>query len=52
MFEAVLGEKMDKSNFRRSILSRYEAAGRIRQTEDIHKSGRGRPAVLYSYIPR
>ena len=51
VFEAVLGEEMDKSNFRRSILSRYEAAGRIRQTEDIHKSGRGRPSALYCYEP-
>lgn len=51
VFEAILGEEMDKSNFRRSILSRYEAGGRIRQTEDLHKSGRGRPAVLYSYHP-
>jgi len=51
VFEAILGEEIDKSNFRRSILSRYEAAGRIRQTENIHKSGRGRPAVLYCYHP-
>jgi len=51
IFEAVLGEKMDKSNFRRSILARYEAAGRIRQTEDIHKKGRSRPAALYRWQP-
>jgi len=51
VFEAVLCEEMDKSNFRRSILARYEAAGRIRQTEDMQKKGRGRPATLYSYNP-
>ncbi|MBR5287361.1 MAG: NUDIX hydrolase [Clostridia bacterium] len=51
IFEAVLGEEMDKSNFRRSILARYETTGHISQTEDIQKSGRGRPAVLYRYIP-
>lgn len=49
IFEAVLGEDLDKSNFRRSILSRYEITGRIRQTDVIQKSGRGRPAVLYRY---
>lgn len=51
IFEAILGEEQDKSNFRRSILSRYEATGRIRQTEDLQKSGRGRPAALYQYNP-
>jgi len=51
VFEAVLGQSLDNSNFRRSILSRYEAAGRIRHTEDIQKRGRGRPAVLYRYFP-
>lgn len=47
VFEAILGEELDKSNFRRSILARYETAGRIRQTESIQKSGRGRPSALY-----
>ena len=51
VFEAILGEKQDKSNFRRNILARYEAGGRIRQTEDLHKKGRGRPAMLYCYHP-
>ena len=51
IFEAILGEELDKSNFRRSILSRYETAGRIRQTESIQKSGRGRPSALYRYNP-
>lgn len=51
IFEAVSGETLDTSNFRRSILGRYEAAGRIRQTEGAKKQGRGRPAVLYCYRP-
>jgi len=51
VFEAVLEETLDKSNFRRGILARYETTGRIRQTEDIQKQGRGRPAVLYQYNP-
>lgn len=51
IFEAILGEELDKSNFRRSILSRYETTGRIRQTEAIQKIGRGRPSALYRYNP-
>ena len=51
VFEAVLDEELDKSNFRRSILSRYEADGRICQTDDMQKSGRGRPSALYRYQP-
>ena len=51
IFEAVSGETMDTSNFRRFILGRYEAAGRIRQTEGAKKQGRGRPAALYCYLP-
>lgn len=51
IFEAVSGETLDTSNFRRSILGRYEAAGRIRLTEGARKQGRGRPAALYCYLP-
>lgn len=51
IYESVLGEKLDTSNFRRYILNRYEASGRIRQTESAKKQGRGRPAALYQYIP-
>ncbi|MDD6142447.1 MAG: NUDIX hydrolase [bacterium] len=51
VFEAVLGEKLDTSNFRRSILSRYETTGRIAQTESAVRQGRGRPAALYRYQP-
>lgn len=46
--EAVLGKPVDKSNFRRTVLSRYEETGRIRATEKMDKQRRGRPAVLYS----
>ena len=48
VFEAVLGEKQDNSNFRRAILTRYERAGRLKQTDQTGAKGRGRPAALYS----
>ena len=47
VFEAVLNTPLDTSNFRRFILGRYEKNGRIGQTEQAGKKGRGRPAVLY-----
>ena len=47
VFEAVLDEKLDGSNFRRAILGRYEKTGRLRQTDRIERQGRGRPAALY-----
>ena len=48
VFEAVLGEKVDSSNFRRTIINRYEKTGQLRQTEFSARRGPGRPAVLYS----
>ena len=47
VFEAVLGEKLDSSNFRRTILNRYEKTGRLQQTDQWEKQPRGRPAALY-----
>lgn len=47
VFEAVLGTALDGSNFRRSILTRYERNGRLEQTERAEKRDRGRPAALY-----
>lgn len=47
IFEAVLDDKLDRSNFRRFILNRYEKTGRLAQTEQAEKRGRGRPAALY-----
>lgn len=49
VFEAVLGMPLDPSNFRRSILGRYEKAGRLAQTAQMEKKSRGRPAVLYRF---
>lgn len=49
VFEAVLGETLDSSNFRRSILGRYEKTGRLVQTDLAEKRGRGRPAALYRF---
>ncbi len=47
VFGAVLGTALDGSNFRRSILARYERNGRLEQTEREEKRERGRPAALY-----
>ena len=47
VFEAVLDDSLDSSNFRRFILNRYEKTGRLEQTEQAEKRGRGRPAALY-----
>lgn len=47
IFEAVLNTTLDASNFRRGILSRYETTGRLVQTDQARKLGRGRPAALY-----
>lgn len=47
VFEAILGQNLDSSNFRRGILARYEKTGRLRLTEQAEKRGRGRPAALY-----
>ena len=52
IFEAVLGAKADKSNFRRFIRNRYTDAGKIVSLGEIEKQGRGRPAVLYDWKER
>ena len=49
VFEAVLDTSLDRSNFRRSILTRYEKTGRLWQTAADSRSGRGRPAVMYRF---
>ena len=46
VFEAVLDEAADSSNFRRTILNRYARDGRLEQTDQA-KRARGRPAALY-----
>lgn len=45
-YEMILGEKLDKRNFRRRIL----AAGIIEPTAQV-RAGEGRPARLYRYQP-
>ena len=47
VYEAVLGTPLDGSNFRRSIMARYERNGRLEQTERAERRDRGRPAALY-----
>lgn len=47
VFEAVLDTTLDASNFRRGILNKYEGTGRIVQTDQAKRQGRGRPAALY-----
>lgn len=49
IFEAVLNQSMDASNFRRSIFARYEDSGRITKTYQSKKQSRGRPAALYCF---
>jgi 8-oxo-dGTP diphosphatase len=44
-YEIILGEKLDKRNFRRKILS----ADILEKTEERRKEGEGRPAMLYRY---
>jgi 8-oxo-dGTP diphosphatase len=46
MYELILGEKLDKRNFRRRILQ----AGIIEETNHL-RGGEGRPARLYRYRP-
>lgn len=45
-YEMILGEKLDKRNFRRRILE----AGIIEETDHL-RAGEGRPARLYRYQP-
>lgn len=44
-YETILGEKLDKRNFRRKILS----ADILEETGEKKKEGEGRPAKLYCY---
>lgn len=44
-YEIILGEKLDKRNFRRKILS----ADILEETGEKRKDGEGRPAMLYRY---
>ncbi|MBI5297199.1 MAG: NUDIX domain-containing protein [Chloroflexi bacterium] len=46
-YEIILGEKLDKRNFRRRILG----SGIIEETLHHRRSGEGRPARLYRYRP-
>lgn len=45
-YEIVLGERLDKRNFRRKILS----ASILQETGQKSRSGEGRPAMLYRYL--
>ena len=49
VFEAILDTSLDRSNFRRLILTRYEKTGKLWQTAVDARSGRGRPAVMYRF---
>ena len=52
VFEAISGEKADKSNFRRFIRSRFEENGKIVPTGQYVRQNRGRPAMLYDWTER
>lgn len=45
-YETILGEPLDKRNFRRKI----QSAGIIEETGQKRKEGEGRPAMLYRYL--
>ena len=47
VFEAVLGKQLDKSNFRRTIKTRYEDTGKMTLTDREGRKSRGRPSLLY-----
>ena len=48
VYEAILGESLDKRNFRR----RVEGLGIIRETGQTSKEGAHRPAMLYEFVSR
>jgi 8-oxo-dGTP diphosphatase len=48
VYEAILGEQLDKRNFRR----RVEGLGIIRETGQTAKQGAHRPAMLYEFVSR
>ena len=45
--EAVLGDRLDDSNFRRQIQNRYMRTGFVVQTKARQRNGQGRPAWVY-----
>lgn len=48
VYEAILGERMDKRNFRRRVVG----LGIIRETGEAARSGAHRPAMLYEFTSR
>lgn len=48
VYEAILGEKIDKRNFRRRVVG----LGIIRETGQTRKRGAHRPAMLYEFTSR
>jgi 8-oxo-dGTP diphosphatase len=48
VYEAILGEEMDKRNFRRRMVG----LGIVRETGQLTKAGAHRPAMLYEFTSR
>jgi 8-oxo-dGTP diphosphatase len=48
VYEAILGEPIDKRNFRRRVVG----LGIVRETGQTHKQGPHRPAMLYEFTAR
>jgi 8-oxo-dGTP diphosphatase len=48
VYEAILGEEMDKRNFRRRVVG----LGIVRETGQTQKQGPHRPAMLYEFSHR
>ncbi len=50
VFEAIMGQKPDSSNFRRFIRNRFEDRHEIVPVSKLDTRGRGRPAIVYEWI--
>jgi 8-oxo-dGTP diphosphatase len=48
VYEAILGETLDKRNFRRRVVG----LGIVRETGQTEKTGAHRPAMLYEFTSR
>jgi 8-oxo-dGTP diphosphatase len=48
VYEAILGEPLDKRNFRRRVVG----LGIVRETGEFEKVGAHRPAMLYEFTSR
>lgn len=50
-YEAILGETLEPSNFRKAFLRDYVGAGLVREKEGKKKEPGRKPAALYDFLP-